>query len=287
MEYNITIAIASGKGGTGKTSLATSLAYTAVQQKIETQLLDCDVEEPNSALFFPSQSIEKQTISALIPTVDSNKCQACQKCAQFCSFNAIIVGKYAKILDEFCHRCGACSIICPNKAIQEKSTTIGEITIIKEGHFRLITGYLQVGQANPGPVISEVKRHINPSALNIIDAPPGSGCAMMEAVQDSDIVLCVVEDSPFGLHDFQKAFFTLQQMKLPVAVVINRYDIGWGKLESFCIRNKIPILMKIPFLDILQKAYSTGKTLAEVSHSWQQQFSRLLLAISELKEKIL
>lgn len=264
------ISVASGKGGTGKTLVATSLALSIGQN---VQLLDCDVEEPNAAIFI-KPAIEK-TVKAtvLVPVVDESKCDYCGKCAEVCEYHALVVAKNkVLVFPEMCHSCGACALLCPKQAISEKSREIGQIEAGSKGALQFIQGCLNVGEAMSPPLIRQVKALIDPGRTAIIDAPPGTSCPVIAAVKGSDFCLLVTEPTPFGLNDLALAVEMVRKLGLPFGVVINRSDLGDDKTEAFCAAEKIPVLMRIPFKKEIARAYSKGTPLVEVMPEYKRSF---------------
>ena len=269
------IAVASGKGGTGKTLVATSLALS-LQNKKSVQFLDCDVEEPNAHIFLKPSLSYKEMVSIPVPQLDEAKCTYCGKCAEVCAYNAIAVfPKHVLIFPELCHGCGACSYLCPEDALSEVNREIGIVEIGQSEGIEFIHGKLTVGEAMATPVIREVKKHINQERLAIIDVPPGTSCPVIEAVKGSDFCLLVTEPTPFGLNDLALAVDTVKELNIPCGVVINRDGAGDSNVEEHCLEQGIPILLRIP-LDIeIARLYSRGITLVVGMPHWREAFLRL------------
>ena len=283
------ISVASGKGGTGKTTVSTSLAFSL---NSEVQFLDCDVEEPNGHIFIKPSIEKKDNISMLVPEVDEAKCTFCGKCQQVCAYNAIAVipGKdkaKGKILvfPELCHGCGACTYLCPQKCITEVPRTVGVIEEGTVGHINFIHGKLNIGEAMAPPVIRVVKEHIDPEKTVIIDAPPGTSCPVITSIQGTDYCILVTEPTPFGLNDLILAVEVLREMKIPFGVVINRADLGNDKTDEYCKSEKIPILLKIPFKREIASAYSEGTMIAEVFPEYKVMFREMFEGIKESMAK--
>lgn len=277
------ISIASGKGGTGKTTVAVNLALSLKN----IQLLDCDVEEPNAHIFLNPRIKEAVKAYILVPEVDEAKCNYCGKCREVCAYHAIAVlpGSESKkgsvlIFSHLCHGCGACSLLCPQSAIKEINKEIGVIEIGKKGDMQFVHGRLNVGEAMSPPLIRQVKKYVNPTRTVIIDAPPGTSCPVITAVKDSDFCVLVTEPTPFGLNDLILAVEVLRKLQIPFGVVLNRCDIGDGKVEIYCKKEDIPILMKIPFSREIAVSYSEGVPIVEKDDSYQDKFINLYLSIS-------
>jgi len=273
------ISVASGKGGTGKTTVATSLALSWG----EGLFLDCDVEEPNAHIFLKPHINERISVGIPVPEVDESKCNFCGKCAEVCEYNAIVVIK-KKVLffPELCHGCGGCSYICPEKAIREVDRAIGVIEKGRSGNIEFIHGVLNVGEPMAPPLIRQVKKHINTSTNGIIDASPGTSCPVVEAVNGSDFCLLVTEPTPFGLHDLKLAVEMVRKLTIPCGVVINCADIGDEEVARYCENEGIPILMTVPWDRRIAEAYSRGIPLIDVLPEFQNSFSQLSAAIERL-----
>jgi MinD superfamily P-loop ATPase len=275
------ISVASGKGGTGKTLVATNLALS-LQDETEVQFLDCDVEEPNAHILLKPAIEQRETVSIPIPEIDERKCTYCGKCAEVCAYNALAVLKdRVLVFPELCHGCGACSYLCPEDAISEVEKEIG---IVEMGHAKqieFIHGRLAVGEAMAPPVIRRVKEHIDPEKTVIIDVPPGTSCPVVEAVKESDYCLLVTEPTPFGLNDLTLAVETIRKLDIPCGVVINRAGAGDNKVEEYCLNEGIPVLLQIP-LDIqIARLYSQGVPLVEGMPQWRPVFHGLFADIQQ------
>jgi len=278
----VIISIASGKGGTGKTLVATSLALSLPDGK-PVQLLDCDVEEPNAHILLKLPLSYKQTVFIPIPQIDETKCTYCGKCAEVCAYNAIAVIK-GKVLTfpELCHGCGACSYLCPEGAISEVNKEIGVLESGQLKGIEFIHGKLNIGELAAPRVIREVKRHINQEKLVIIDSSPGTSCPVVEAVKNSDFCLLVTEPTPFGLNDLALAVDMVAKLGIPCGVIINRDGAGYSKVEEYCRKQGIPILLRIP-LDIkIAQLYSRGVTLVEGMPQWREAFLDLFDRVKQV-----
>ncbi len=268
------IAVASGKGGTGKTTISVALAEAVGSDVL---LLDCDVEEPNAHIFLNTQNVQSENVTALIPVIDEKKCTFCGKCGEICEFNAIAVLKAdIMVFEELCHSCGGCALICPEGAVSEEKRVIGKIEKGMSGEIEFIEGRLDVGRAMSPPIIREVKKHINTKKTNIIDCPPGTACPAVTAVNGADYVMLVTEATPFGLHDLKLAVDTVRQLDIPYGVLINRCDSGDMGVENYCEYEKIEVLMKIPENMKIAKAYSKGETLISAAPEMKQDILAMI-----------
>jgi len=282
------ISIASGKGGTGKTTVAVNLALSFKN----IQFLDCDVEEPNAHIFLKPRIGGEKKATILVPEIDEAKCTYCGKCREVCAYHAIAVlpgsdGKKGNVLvfPHLCHGCGACSLFCPQGAIKEVDKEIGVIEIGEKDDMQFIHGRLNIGEAMSPPLIRQVKEYINATRTVIIDVPPGTSCPVITAVKGSDFCVLVTEPTPFGLNDLILAVEVLQKLQIPFGVVINRSDIGDGKVEDYCKKENIPILMKIPFSREIAVSYSEGIPIVEKDVSYQDKFINLYNNICGIKNE--
>jgi MinD superfamily P-loop ATPase len=273
------ISIASGKGGTGKTTIATNLALSIGN----CQLLDCDVEEPNSHIFLKPRMMESRPIGLPVPQVDMEKCTYCGKCAEVCQFSAIaVIKKNVLTFPELCHGCGACSLLCPAGAIKEVDRKIGVLESGQSNGIRFIHGILEISEAMSPPLIKAVKEAAYNDQTTIIDVPPGTSCPVIEAVKGTDFCLLVTEPTPFGLNDLILAVEMLRILGTPFGVAVNRSDVGDDKVDDYCLRENIPILMKIPMDRELAVAYSTGTPLVAAKPERKAEFVRLFEDIKRM-----
>jgi MinD superfamily P-loop ATPase len=276
------ISIASGKGGTGKTLIATSLALS-LKKRHKVRLLDCDVEEPNDHLFINPAITLQETVLISVPEIDARKCNYCGKCAEVCVYKAIAVwGKRVMTFSQLCHGCGACSYLCPQKAIQEQPRVIGITESGQAGGLDFVQGKLNIGEALSPPVIRKVKSNINDEEITIIDSPPGTSCPVTTAIKNSDFCLLVTEPTPFGLNDLGLAVETVKEMKIPCGVVINRNMDGEEMVAQYCQDEEIPVLLKIPLETEIARRYSCGITLVQWSPHWEKSFADLYKKIKEI-----
>jgi len=275
------ISVASGKGGTGKTLVATSLALS-LSDNHKVQLLDCDVEEPNANILLHLALNQGQPVYIPIPKVDEAKCTYCGKCAEVCAYNAIAVLKEkVLVFPELCHGCGACSYLCPESAITEEGREVGIVERGNSGNLELVQGRLAIGEAMAPPVIREVKRYIDPADVVINDVPPGTSCPVVEAVEGSDFCLLVTEPTPFGLNDLSLAVEVVRKLGIPCGVVINRVGVGGEEVERYCHREGIPILLRIPLDRNIAMLYSQGIPLIEGVPQWSDAFLELFQRIQQ------
>jgi len=276
------IAVASGKGGTGKTTVATNLARLYADSGQAVQYLDCDVEEPNAHIFLNPDITEQEKSYIPVPKIDLSKCVYCGKCAEICAYNAIAIipsknGKKgnALVFDQLCHGCGACANLCPEGAIEEFNREIGVVEKGKSGNLDFIHGKLNIGEAMSPPLIRHVKRHIDKNKEVIIDAPPGTSCPVVASVKGSMYSILVTEPTPFGLNDLVLAVEVLRKLRIPFGIVINRSDLGNDETEKYCKKEGINILMRIPFRKEIASAYSKGRPIVEVFPEYKKDFQNV------------
>jgi MinD superfamily P-loop ATPase len=254
------VSVASGKGGTGKTTIATSLALLLTKEKSQRiQFLDCDVEEPNAHIFLKPQIDESKPVNILIPKVDQKKCTYCGECAKVCAYNAIVALKKEILLfPELCHGCGGCSLLCPENAISEEEKGIGMVEEGRAGPVRFVQGRLNIGEPMATPLIRSMKKKVNPEGITIIDVPPGTSCPVIEAVHRSDFCILVTEPTPFGLNDLRLAVEVTRKLRVNHGVVINRADIGDNKVKEYCREESVPVMAEIPYDRNVAVLYSSG-----------------------------
>ncbi|MBL7197720.1 MAG: ATP-binding protein [Candidatus Omnitrophica bacterium] len=277
------ISVASGKGGTGKTTVATNLALSINNSSNGIQFLDCDVEEPNAHIFLRPQIKQTRVVSIPVPEIDESRCNFCGRCAEICAYNAIAVLK-DKVLTfpELCHGCGGCSLLCPQKAIKEIDKEIGVVEIGNSDSIQFIHGKLNIGEAMSPPLIRAVKEYANPTRTVIIDVPPGTSCPVIVSIKDSDFCILVTEPTPFGLNDLILAVEVLRKIKVPFCVVINRSDLGNEKTDNYCKKENIPVLMRIPFRKEIAFAYSKGIPIIEALPEYRKDFQELFDKIKKV-----
>lgn len=267
------ISIASGKGGTGKTTISTNLALSIDEQ---VKLLDCDVEEPNAHLFIKPTIDRSEDVFTFIPKIDASLCTGCKKCSEICRFNALAVisGKVI-VFPELCHSCGGCIEVCPEGAITEDNRRLG---VIEEGHrgtLQFVQGCMRIGEAMSPPLIKQVRARIKPDDIAIIDAPPGTSCPVITSMKRTDFVLLVTEPTPFGLHDLTLAVEAVKLLGIPCGLVINRADLGYKKVHDYALAENLPILLEIPFSREIAEIYSRGQILVEKKPEWKKVFQKL------------
>ncbi len=271
------ISVASGKGGTGKTTISTNLA-AALHEKVT--FLDCDVEEPNAHLFLRPEIEKNDKVYTLIPEIDEDRCDQCRKCVDICRFGAItVVGKSFLLFPELCHSCGGCIVVCPQKCLSEGKRELGYIESGKSGTISFHHGVLRIGEAMSPPLIKQLRKECSTADPVIIDAPPGTSCPVIAAMHGVDYIVLVTEPTPFGLHDLQLAHETVKELGIPCGLVINRADLGDSKVQEYAKDNNLPILLEIPYSKQIAELYSRGIMMVDELPEWREVFRNLYVDI--------
>lgn len=281
MALNLTIAVASGKGGTGKTTISANLACAAIEAGHKAAYMDCDVEEPNGHLFLKPRISRRYPVGIPVPVVNEEKCTKCGACGVICQYSAIVkISKTVLTFENMCHGCGGCSLVCPAGAITEKIRPIGVIEEGEAGRVSFIHGRLNIGEAMSPPVIKAVRKTGQNRNLIIVDAPPGTSCPVIAAVKGVDYVLLVTEPTPFGLHDLGLALDMLHELRIPCGVVLNRSDPEYNHLaHDFCRERGIRILAEIPDERKVAEAYSIGELAYYAVPGYREITQKLLTSV--------
>lgn len=277
------IAIASGKGGTGKTTIATNLAKAAAEKGAAVQYVDCDVEEPNGHIFLKPKIEDVRDVTVCVPQVDKDKCSGCGKCGEVCQYGAIVHLGQKNVLtfENLCHSCGGCRLLCPEQAITNKQIKIGQMETGKSDSIGFIRGVLSIGNIRSVSLINQLKQTIDSEGLVILDVPPGTSCPVVESLKGADFVLLVTEPTPFGFCDLKYAVELVRKMGLEFGVAINRDGCGDDEVDRYCEEEGVEILMRIKDDRRIAEAYSVGKMIIDVLSDYKIKFADLYESISK------
>jgi MinD superfamily P-loop ATPase len=278
--YIMNIAIASGKGGTGKTTVSTNLALFLSEMGEKVRYLDCDVEEPNGHLFLKPEIIHKNAAFIPVPFIDESKCTACGECVRFCEYRALVrLGKLVMVFPELCHGCGGCTLLCPQKAISERTKEIGYVESGMSGRIGFVHGCLNIGEAMSPPLIRNVLDLATHEAINIIDAPPGTSCPVIASLRNADFIVLVTEPTPFGLNDLGLALDMVRELNVPHGVIINRAEADNGDADVFCKKRQVEIIAQIPDNRRIAESYSRGEMILGAVPGIRECFTELWQSI--------
>lgn len=275
------IAVASGKGGTGKTTIAAGLVLTLRDNGYQAAYLDCDVEEPNGHIFLVPQFNQSENIFIEVPEIDRDRCTLCGKCAELCVFNVLLAtAEEVVVFPELCHGCGGCRYFCPARAVRPGRKKIGTVDRGTAGRALFVRGELDVGTALSPPLVQAVRKYRLPTGINVVDAPPGASCPAVAAVRGADFCVLVTEPTPFGLHDLALAVQMVRSIGVPCGVVVNRAGDERGLIDNYCLQEGLPLLLKIPLSRIIAEAGSRGIPLNRAETGWDRM---LLLLYNDIK----
>lgn len=281
------LAVASGKGGTGKTTVATNLARVASEPGRKVQYIDCDVEEPNGHIFLKPEIVERRDVTVDIPRVDADKCIACGRCGALCQYSAIVaIKEHVLVFEKLCHSCGGCWRVCPTGAIAPVPMTVGAIERGNSGSVDFVAGRLQVGYVKTPALIRAVKKCVAPQALTILDVPPGTSCPVVASLRGVDFVLLVTEPTPFGLYDLTLAVELVRTLGLPFGVAINRDGSGDDRVERYCAGEGIDILLHLPDDRRIAETYSRGRMMVETLPEYRSVFAELMGTIEAQDDEL-
>ncbi|RDU21804.1 P-loop NTPase [Anaerosacchariphilus polymeriproducens] len=269
------IAILSGKGGTGKTTISTNLAMT-----LDFSYADSDVEEPNGFIFLNPDIRNKEEVYVEYPVINSETCVLCGACSKVCQFNALAkAGKEIVVFEKLCHDCGACELVCKTGALTYEKRSIGKIENGKQKKVDCYRGILNVGEPMAVPVIRKLLGSL-PQENFLIDCPPGTSCNVVNALKCADAAILVTEPSEFGLHDLKMAVKLVELYKIPFGIVINKDDGKENIVKGFCKESKIPLLGTVPYRMEAAALYSKGVMLCE-DERYKEVFENIATKVKE------
>lgn len=279
------IAIASGKGGTGKTFISTNLFNSIQKSEKSIILVDCDAEEPNDREFIPGKFQNSFDMLQKIPVIDHSKCTFCGKCYEYCNYNAIFFlgeQRMIRVLEDHCHGCGACSVACEDGAITEKDDLLGTVAQYSiSPNSSLIEARMKVGVHSPVPTIKAAIKSASDAEIVLLDSPPGTSCPFIQTVAAADYVVLVTEPTPFGLSDLIQSVETLKSLGKRCGVIVNRAGLGNDEVYKYLNQENIPLLMSVPFDKNIASIYSKGKLVSNENADWEQKFNQLFYKILE------
>lgn len=281
------LVFASGKGGTGKTTVAVNVARFLADAGQRVQYLDCDVEEPNGHLFLKPRLERSDPATVMVPVIDQEKCTSCGRCSELCQFNALVTLPGTTMLfPELCHGCGLCVRICPEAAMTEGTRPIGVVETGSAGkNLEFAHGVLNVGEPMAGPLIQQVKELARPGCIQIIDAPPGTACPVVKTMLDAEAVVLVTEPTPFGLHDLKIIVKVARNLGVTAGVVINRQNGEFPALTRYVNAEGLDVLATLPEDREVAVRYSKGELIVDTMPEYRDRFMLLVARLGLLTER--
>ncbi|MFH0823101.1 MAG: ATP-binding protein [Pseudomonadota bacterium] len=245
------LVVISGKGGTGKTSLTACFAFLA-KEKV---LADADVDAADlHILAHPVRVHEEEFRGGVKAVIDADKCSQCGICRESCRFGAIsddlVVNPYG------CEGCGVCYHVCPEKAVSMVEGVNGHWFISETRFGPMVHAALLPGEENSGKLVALVRNQAKVLAKKngvpfiLVDGAPGVGCPVISSITGADRVLIVTEPTLSGLHDMERAVKLAQGFRIPISVVVNKYDINpetAEKIEEVSAQAGAEVLGRIPY----------------------------------------
>lgn len=273
MQYLKEIVIASGKGGTGKTTIASSLAVFLAKKGVKVFTADADVDAPDLLL---SLGGGETTFSMDVRVskkakVDVNKCIACGECVKVCPFGAMVQpdGEQAVSVELMCEGCGVCTLVCPTKAIEVNRAETGTLTVEKTKYgFSCATGKLRLGEHNSGHLVATIKNigrrkaQDEGSDIFIVDAAPGIGCPVIASITGADYVIAVTEPTPAAKKNLERLARVVKHFGVPAGVVINRS--GYSKDLEKSIKDWVSHELGFQLLGEIPVDYEVVKSLVQM-----------------------
>ncbi len=283
------IAVISGKGGTGKTTVCAALGVIAE----DVVMADCDVDAPDlHILLNPSIKTATEFVASKVAVIDENLCTECGLCEEECRFGAISGSRVDPIS---CEGCGVCEYVCSENAIQMVDRQSGNLYDSDTRIGRMAHAKLLPGEGNSGRLVTEVRKlgskiaNENGISTVLIDGSPGIGCPVIATVTGIKLGIIVTEPTMSGIHDMQRVLELLKRFRVTATVIINKFDLNLENteaIERFCAKNDVEVLGKIKFDPIMTKSMVAAQTLPEfapdheISQLLQKVWDRVIEKLS-------
>lgn len=268
------ILVISGKGGTGKTFISGCLA-AFLENKI---MVDADVDAANlHLLLHPEIKESYEFIGGKVAKIEKEKCIECGACREICKFSAI--SEDFEINPLFCEGCTICSYFCPEKAIILEDRISGKYFISETKYGPLIHARLGIAQENSGKLVAKLREIAKNLAEKekrdfiVIDGPPGVGCPVMASMTGVDIIIAVTEPTLSGFHDLERILELANHFKIPVKVIINKFDLNLelsSKIEKILKEKNVEVIGKIPFSEEIVKSVKLGIPFIEYTETFKK-----------------
>lgn len=240
------IVVISGKGGTGKTTITSSL----IPYFQDIVIGDCDVDAPNLQILFNPQNSEKESFYGMKKAkLDKELCIECGRCYEVCRFDAIENPKK-------CESCSICEYVCPVGAIKMVDNEAGEIYVSETKYGKMVHACLFPGEENSGKLVAEVRKKAKKIAQEenkkyiLLDGAPGVACNVISSLTGVKKAVIVTEPTLSGLHDLERVLELIERFRIKPYFVINKYDLSLemaNKIEEFLKDKGFEVSVKVPF----------------------------------------
>ncbi len=288
------IVIVSGKGGTGKTSISSSLIYLFNRDKFSVLGVDADIEAPDLALALGGGNIlsEEEVWESHYAFIKEEECVRCNLCLDACQFGAIELNEsgYPYVIPELCEGCNACKIVCPVEAIELKKRRTGKIIHYKTRFSDIVTGKLEIGMRNSGLMVDLIRDKARRIAANkdsdliLIDGAPGIGCSVISSVKGAYYAIIVMEPTATSLRSGKRVYEVIKHFNVPAGLIVNKFDLKpefVSKIKEWAESEGLEFLGGVPFDKSVVESYVNMKPLLEFDPS-----SHASKSITEIYEKI-